>query len=263
VVYFALLRKHRSTFFAIAEYWVYLPEAKLPPQDDIMTIMVQKNPYLRRGVSPIGPKEGLVFSDVRTHFALVLRSKNPHIFRPDQFEEHIKPTPELLNSLKNAKSLVKIRYASDIPLTDKRHLQFLIHAADAVAEIGNSNAIFDVKAERLLSRQDLQTMLKENFDATTSALHTLVLWKQSPLGGVAETRGLAKIGIADLRTGVMEPDQSVLAINVITEAVRCIWANGALPESVEVTTFDDTFKVQFEKMKDALTQVRILRVQAS
>jgi hypothetical protein len=229
----------------------------------MMDRMIRGNPYMRRGLSPIGPKEGLVFSDVRLHMAVVLRSKNPHIFRPDQFEEHIKATPDQLESLKQAQALVKLRYASDIPLAEKTHLQFLVHAADAVAELSGGEAIFDVKAERLMSRSELETALRENFDATVSSLHTQVVWKKTSRGAVVETRGLTKIGLAELRTGEMEADQRVIATNVMTEAVRCIWDNGILPESVEVTTFDDTFKVQFEKMKDALTKVRILRVQAS
>ena len=262
VTYFVLSRKHKSEYLALAEYWVYLPGTKMPPQDDIMALMIQTNPYTRRGVSPIGPKEGLVFSDVRLHVALVLRSKNPHIFRPDLFEDHIKPTAELLESLNDAKSLVKLRFASDIPLKDKKHLQFLVHASDAVAALGEGKAIFDVKAERLLSRQDLQHELKDNFDATVCAIHTNVVWKQSARGGVAETKGLAKIGVSELRTGEMELDQRVIATNVLNEAVRCIWDLGTLPPSLDVTTFDDTFKVQVDKVKDAMANVRILRVQA-
>lgn len=263
VGYLVMVRKHKSNFLALAEYWVFLPGIKMPEQEKIMDRMIRGNPYLRRGVSPIGPREGLVFSDVRLHIALVLRSKNPHVFRPDLFEEHIKPTPEVREALKQAQSLVKIRFASDIPLNDKTHLQFLIHAADAIAELGEGQVVFDVKAERLMSRSELQADLKLNFDATAYALHTQVIWRPSARGGVAETRGLGKIGLTDLRTGEMEMDQRVIATNVMTEAIRCIWDNGELPESVEVSSFDDTFKVQFEKMKNALTRVRILRVQAS
>lgn len=262
LVYVILVRTHRPRFLALAEYWVYLPGTTLPEQDAIMTLMVRSNPYTRRGVSPIGPKEGLVFSDIRLHIALALRSKNPHIFRPDQFEEHIRPSEQALQALKDAKSLVKLRYVSEIPLADKTHLQFLLHAADAVAELGGGTVIFDVKAERLISRAELQTELKENFDATLCQLHTSILWRPSPHGGVAETRGLAKIGVTDLRTGEMEADQRVLGTTVLTEALRCVWDNGALPESVEVNCYDDTFKVKFDTMKNKMAVVKILREQA-
>ncbi len=123
-VYVAIHRRQKPRYFAMAEYWVYLPGDRMPLQDDIMTLMVASNPYGRGGRSPIGTAEGLVFSDIRLHIALVLRSKNPHIFRPDLFEEHIQPTKEILESLSAAQSLVKLRFASDIPLKDKRHLQF-------------------------------------------------------------------------------------------------------------------------------------------
>ncbi len=262
VTYLVLSRSHRSKYFAIAEYWVYLPGVKLPEEKDLMDRMIRGNPYSKRGISPIGPKEGLVFSDVRLHLALVLRSKNPHIFRPDLFEEHIEPTPALIDALKSAKSMVKIRYASDIPLPEKTHLQFLIHAADAVAELAEGEAIFDVKAERLLDRKDLQSELRASVDVTGSTIHTQVVWKQTAHGAIVESRGLEKIGLENLKTAEMEPDQRVIATTVMTEAIRLIWESGSVPESLEVTTFDDTFKVQFEKVKNALTKVRILRVQA-
>lgn len=263
LVYVVLSRTHQSKYLALAEYWVYLPGDKMPLQDDIMSLMVQQNPYTRRGLSPIGPKEGLVFSDIRLHIALVLRSKNPHIFRPDQFEEHIRTTPALLEALQNAKSLVKLRYVSDIPLEDKRHLQFLVHAADATAELGGGSVIFDVKAERLISREELRSELRENFNATECQLHTTILWRRSPRGGVAETRGLIKIGVTELRTGEMEPDERVIGTSVLTETLKCVWDCGALPESVEVNCYDDTFKVEFEKIKDNIAIVKILRVQAT
>ncbi len=61
----------------------------------------------------------------------------------------------------------------------------------------------------------------------------------------------------------MQADQKVLAKNLITEEIRLIWEKGSLPETVEVSSFDDTFKIHFEKVKNKMTQVRILRVQAT
>jgi len=209
-------------------------------------------------MSPIGTSEGLVFSDVRLHAALVLRSKNPHIFRPDQFDENIKPSQESLDALRESKSLLKLRYASDIPLKDKRHLQFLVHAADAMAELGNGKIIFDVKARKLITREELMQVLKENFDATICSLHTDVIWKKSGRGGTVETRGLNKIGVAELKSGELELDQRVIATTVMTEAVKSLWDLGTLPETLEVKSFDDTFSILVE---DGMANVRILRVQ--
>ncbi len=261
ITYVVLHQKTKSNYLALAEYWVYLPGVQMPSQDEMMKIMIRDNPYSRRGLSPIGTSEGLVFSDVRLHAALVLRSKNPHIFRPDQFDENIKPSQESLDALRESKSLLKLRYASDIPLKDKRHLQFLVHAADAMAELGNGKIIFDVKARKLITREELMQVLKENFDATICSLHTDVIWKKSGRGGTVETRGLNKIGVAELKSGELELDQRVIATTVMTEAVKSLWDLGTLPETLEVKSFDDTFSILVEKVKDGMANVRILRVQ--
>jgi hypothetical protein len=79
----------KPPYLAMAEYWVYLREPQAPTQDDVMTRMIQTNPFQRGGVSPIGAKEGLLWSDIRFHMALALRDKNAHIFRPDLFEPHV------------------------------------------------------------------------------------------------------------------------------------------------------------------------------
>ena len=92
--------------------------------------------------------EALIFSDVRLHIALVLRSKNAHVFRPDLFEEHVEPTVELLEGLAGSKSFAKIRFISEEPLKDHRHLIFLAHAADAIADLAKGKVIYDVVAER-------------------------------------------------------------------------------------------------------------------
>ena len=262
VCYLWLTRRHQSPFLALAEYWVYLPGDKMPSQDDMMTLMVRDNPYHRRGASPIGPSEGLLFSDVRLHSALVLRSKNPHVFRPDQFDEHIHPSEEVLEALKQAKSLLKIRYASETPLKDKRHLQFLLHAADSMAELGNAQVIFDLKEEKLMTREELREMLKANFNVTGYELHTQVIWKQIGRTGHAETRGLNKIGIDEWKTADLELDQQVIATHVLSEAIRAIWDQQTLTDGLEVEAFGDTFRLQFEKMKEKMTAVKILRVQA-
>ncbi len=261
--YSAATRKHKPTFLALAEYWVYLPGETMPNQDELMTLMVRDNPYHRGGVSPIGQSEGLVFSDVRLHMALVLRSKNTHIFRPDQFAEHIPHDDKLLESLMAAKSLVKIRYASEIPLSNKRHLQFLLHAADATAELGHGEVIFDLKAEQLLSRSRLRQMLKENFNATGYDLHTEVLWKQSIEVGHVESRGLVKIGIEELQSGDVDIDQRVITTHLMEEAVQTIWNSNSLPDMLEFSQFEDTFRLEFERIKDKMTIVRILRVQSA
>src|SRR5471030_3227986 len=85
--YAILWRTHQTGYLASAEYWVYLPEAEMPEQNLLLERIVGRNPYSKRGFTPIGTEEGLILSDVRLHIAHVLRSKNPHVFRPDLFED--------------------------------------------------------------------------------------------------------------------------------------------------------------------------------
>lgn len=261
--YSVITRRAKPKFLATAEYWVYLPGDSMPPQDRVMDRMLAGNPHSKRGQSPIGKNEGLVFSDVRLHIALVLRKRNPHVFRPDLFEDHIEPSATDLQALSEAQSLVKVRYVSEEPLPDKRHLQFLLHAADAYAALGEGRIVYDVMAERLIPIEELQATLTENFDATGPELHVRTVWKRTATGGVAQTRGLAKIGFHELATSEMEADERWLVKTVLDEAVKEIWQAPSMPASVEVSAYDDRFRILVQEAKDRLATVRIQRVQAT
>lgn len=258
--YLLILYRPRRKYLAHAEYWVFLPGEKLPDQNEIMTRTVGLNPYQHKRRTPIGTNEGLLFSDVRLHIALVLRQRNPHSFRPDLFDTTIEVPPNALDALAQANSFVKVRYVSEDPLSDARHLQFLPHVADAIAELGDGVLIYDTVAERLIVRADLQDTLREQSDVSGPDLHTRVVWRPETQGGRAETRGLAKMGHPELRTPATEPDQKVIVSTVLEEAIRRIWLEKALPESLDVEAFDDRFRVLFQPSKDRFAQVRILRV---
>ncbi|MGV3616727.1 MAG: hypothetical protein ACO1SV_15475 [Fimbriimonas sp.] len=254
-------KAHR--YLAAAEYWVFLPGETMPTQEDVMTRMIAQNPYSRRGQSPIGAAEGLVFSDVRLHIALVLRRKNTQAFRPDLFEPHTEATAEALDALAHAQSFVKLRFISEEPLKGRQHLQFLLHAADAYADLGGGLIVYDHTCERLISRAELATTLRENFDVTLPALHTRVVWTLEGGTGHAETRGLKKIGHPDLKTLPVEPDQRILIGSVMEAAIERLWGEPTLPERVEVDAFDDHFRILIEPGREPQALARILRVQAA
>jgi hypothetical protein len=258
--YLVLHRRDQSKYLASAEYWVYLPGDKMPSQDAMLTRMVGKNPYSQRGQSPIGQSEGIILSDIRLHIALILRSKNPHVFRPDLFD-NIAIDAEQLAALSESHSIVKLRYISELLLSDKRHLQFLIHAADAMAEIGNSRLIYDTVAQRIFTKEELAKELAESVDATRSSLHVRTLWKGTADERHAETLGLKKMGLEELRTGPMEADEQVLIDHVLEPAIEHIWLANRVPTELEVEAFDDPFKVLFTPKKDGFVDVRILRIQ--
>jgi hypothetical protein len=259
--YHFISRRHQSKFLATAEYWVFLPTTDMPTQELAMDRMLNENPYRIRGRSPIGKNEGLVFSDIRLHIALVLRSKNPHVFRRDLFAEADVQDPSCLAMLESVKSFVKLRYVSEEPLSDKRHLRFLAHAAVAYATIGNGVLVYDATAEKLQTADAFARDIEKDPDATASSLHVRTLWFNEVEGNRAETRGLAKIGLNELSTPRVRADERVLIGDVLAEASNRLWANAETPEVIELECFGDRFQLRFRPLRDRRTETRILRIQ--
>jgi hypothetical protein len=254
--------KRKPPFLSATEYWVYLPGTELPAQQDIMHRMLAANPHGRPGDPPLGPREGVIFSDIRLHIVLVLKAKNPHAFGPNAFTEDVEASPEQLKALAENNSFVRIRYISEQPLPDRRHLTFLTHAAEAIADLGGGTDIYDLTSERLMQKSDLIKALDEDPSGTSPKMHLRVLWKSATVGWHAETRGLRKIGFDDLVSSEMEPDQRVLVGEVMQEALRKIWNEGSASDDLEVEAFDDLFRIHKLKGKKGTQQVQILRVQA-
>lgn len=252
-IFFSLRRRKQPKYFANTEYWVYLNGVKLPTQDDVMNLV-----FTGRAV---GPGEGLLFSDIRLHVGLALREKNPHIFRPDLFEDHIEPTAEILAALAEAKSLAKIRFTSEQPLKDARHVKLLPYMAYAYAKLGGSAVIYDASSEALMTVPQMMAKLKADPQASSAETHVRVVWKRSAFGGHAETRGLVKKGLPELVTEEVEADERVLVTNVLEEAARAIWADLRTPESVEVEGFGDKFRLELGQVLDGKSTVKILRIQ--
>jgi len=258
--FFFVTRRGKSRYFACAEYWMYLPGVEMPEENDIMTRVIGRNPYVHKGRQTIGTAEGLVFSDVRLHIALVLRKRNALAFRPDVFDSAAEPTAEQLQLLDNANAFVKARFVSEDVLKDARHLQFLPHLADAVSELGEGQLIFDVVAEKLMTRAELSDYLRKHAEVSGPDFHTQVVWRAGIDSGYAETRGLVKVGHKELRTPNTPSDQRILVVAVLQEAIRQIWSTPILPETLEIQAFDDRFRVVFEPGRDKFTTVRVLRL---
>lgn len=248
--------RRRPPYLAHAEYWVYLPTAEMPAQEQIMDRMLAGNPHPG---APIGKDEALLFSDVRLHIALVLRAKNPHVFRPDLFAEDLPVTPDTLAALSESESFVKVRYISEEPLPDKRHLQFLPHAADAVCALGGGLVVYDSVAERLFSPAELAQELSAHRDATRPSLHTRIVWKPRPQGGYAETRGLVKVGLREIASEEMDHDQRVLVKDILEDAIEALWDQPSMPESLEVSAFEDRYLLEFRAHGKGPARVTILK----
>jgi hypothetical protein len=260
--YHFVVKRAKKTYFANAEYWVYLPGEAMPSQDEAMGRMMNENPYRIRGQSPICQREGLVFSDVRLHIGFVKRTRNPHVFRPDLFAEAELPSKSALEILTEANSFVKLRYTSEDPLSDKRHLRFLVHAADAYAALGGAKLVYDAVTERLIEIEEWNRLVAGDPDATSSNLHVRIRWVPTHDGNNAETRGLVKLGMDELTAINVRTDERLLVTQVLTDAIATFWKDAQLPEALEVPGDLDTFRLTFHPLGDRRTEARILRLQA-
>jgi hypothetical protein len=256
-----LFRPAKLKYLLACEYWVYLPTAKPPSQDELMTRLIRDNPLRVNGQPAIGPAEGLLFSDIRLHTALVLRSKNPHVFRPDLFETHVEPTAEDLANLSESPALQKVRYVSEEPLRDDRYLQLLPHMAVAVAELSGAKVVFDTVAEKLFNVAWLKQELEKTADATRPDLHLRVIWKTSDGGGHAETRGLVKIGLPEIATEPSNADQKVLLTTVLEEAATLVWEARSLPLKLFVEVYQDMFELHLTPTTKGPYKARVFRAQ--
>lgn len=253
---YAILRRRRQEerFLSTNEYWIYLPAERGPNQALLMKGLLSR-------AGPITQREGLLFSDIRLHIALVLRSKNPHVFRPDLFEAHIEPTAEMLATLAEATSLVKVRYISETPLRDLASVQLLPHLALAVADDGGGRLVYDCVKEELCTVEEFRAMLSRTPDCTQGDQQVRAVWKVAEVGGWGETRGLRKIGLPELTTHPMEADERVLVIDLLELAAAKLWEARRRLDSVRVDLFGDEFEILTSPARNQRSTVRILRIQ--
>lgn len=254
------IKKDKPKYFAACEFWVYLPHERLPSQESVMTAMVAQNPHARPGFTPIGSKEGILFSDIRLHVSHVLRSKNPHTFRPDLFEDGVEVSAETLAALAEAQSFVKVRYVSEVPLSDNRHLTFMLHFADAYARLGGATAVYDVVSEVLYTPDAFHARIGEHADTARPELHVRIEW--DPVAGVARTKGLIKVGLAELQTATASADMRQLVSEVLREAAHRYWEVGSTDGPMIVEYFGDRFEVSPAPKRGGGKELHIVRIQA-
>ncbi len=236
----------------------------MPGEQAIMERLVRGAPGRPRARSALGQEEALLFSDIRLHIALVLRSRNTHAFRPDLFDDHIRVTAEQLSCLADSNAFVKVRYISEEPLPDKRHIRFLVHCAETVAELGDANAVYDCVEEKLFTREEFSQMLDADPKGDSAHSNVRTIWTGTPSGGGhVETRGLAKIGLSELTSAAVEADERLLAEAVLVEAAAEVWNIGYVPQQIEVHAYEDDFHVITQPVREGRVPVRLMRVQTS
>jgi len=258
MVAYAVVRwKARPKTHIVAEYWVYLGTKEIPSQDDVMTWLMKSNP--NPGFST---KEALLFSDVRVRITVVTRQKNVSAFRPDLFIGGMLTTGQIA-SLAHSDSLIKIKFGSDEPTRDRRYLTFLTHVAAAYSVFGQSPLIYDCVLAKPWSPEDFMAMLKQEPDASAAELHTDIVWKHVGDTVSAETVGMTKIGLPDILAEGVSADMKILTETLLRSAIKKVWLEPALPETLQVESYGDTFTFRFPPARNGFSHARVSRIQAT
>ncbi len=252
-------RLARSAYLAHTEYWVYVRSEELPKIEAVMDRMISANPYNRRGNACIGAKEGMLFTDIRLHVGLARREKNPALFRPDLESATVVPSREALEALAECHMLARVSYVADKSLPDRRHLQFLPHYAAALSDLMDGVVVFDRVSEELLLASEMQARMKSLPNWERIDAHCRVVEVSEDGGLSIQTRGLRKIGLPELASLPVPPDERQTARMVVEESLVRIWKKGELTLEWSVKVMDTSFQVRIESQTLKEARLRILR----
>lgn len=232
----------KGRYLAHVEYWVLSPDTKLPDLTETMAAVMQ---------SPgIGPTEGLLFSDIRFKIGLILSSKNR--------QAEIMTRPEYREAFAGSGSAIRIQYSSESKLDAKKHLQFCVHVAGAVATQVHGLGVLDVVADRLWSVSDFQEALSRQHQATGFDDHVRIE-EQDDL--TFTVRGLQKVGVPDLETLPVEKDKLLLAKNILERYSRSSWEQME-PRNEPIEEYGDEFILLRTPQKPGRESARLLRRQS-
>ena len=231
----------KGRYLAHVEYWVLSPTTKLPDLTETMAAVMQ---------SPgIGPTEGLLFSDIRFKIGLILANKNKN--------SELLTRPEYRDAFAQAGSAIRVQYSSETKLDARKHLQFCVHVAQALAAQVGAVYILDVVSDRLWSLSEFQAFLAKKHQAFSFEDHVeinegddLSFW----------VRGLQKVGVPDVHTLPVEKDKLLLARNVLEQYARSSW-EAMEPRSEPVEEYGDQFILLRTPVKPGTDTARILRRQ--
>ncbi|MBS1718965.1 MAG: hypothetical protein JST35_00805 [Armatimonadetes bacterium] len=235
------------------EFWIFLPHEELPSIEILIPKLAQ--------AEAVGAEELGLLHDIRFTYSRVARAENPHVFRPDLFEDHIVPTAEQLTELANSKMIARIRFISP-PHKAKPGLILMPTMAFVIARTAGSSVIFDTVSEELLSLDDLGARIKADryFKLATSHARTVFCMQSGLLR--AETRGLAKQGLPEVRTAPIRPDQKILIQAVLNQFIEAVWNLAELPVSTRVTVFGDAFEVRLVPSTKGAWEATVHRIQS-
>lgn len=235
------------------EYWVFVPKAELPPQDQVMESLI--------AAPALEPAHHLLLSDVRLHVGLATREKNALSFRPDVLGEGAET---LMDRLADCQGFFRVRFLADKLGAERRHLVYLPYLAYAYGRLGGALVVADRAMGRAYSFEDFGTYLKDRKRPDRFADHVAVDWIPEEEGGHAQTRGMGKLGLPELLSPRVAKDEERIVTALLEEYAERLWRDGAVPDSREFEMFEDGFLVEpHGPQKRGVVSVRMRRTQTN
>ncbi len=239
-------RLRRGRYLAHLEYWVLGNAEQLPDLTKTMEAVVGANPY---GPGVIGPAEGLLFSDIRFKISIILAAKNPSAAWLVRDE---------LSAASGCKSALRVQYSSESKLDEKKHLQFCVHVADALARQVGAPFVYDVVADRLWDVASFQAFLGREKKAIGFDDHVVISETEDHEISV---KGLVKVGVPDLQTLPLEKDKLMLGRHIVEGYARASWDQMA-PSDEMIEAYGDEFFLVRESVRPGLQTARLMRRRA-
>lgn len=232
--------------------------------EKVLDRLVRGNPHNDGSWQAIGPSQGMVLSDIRLHMRVALRRKNPHVFRPDLLAERpAPPSAAQLQALSESEAVFILRFAGAPPFFEMRHLTFMDHLTDAMAEIAQCPVLYDLVLEALYTPSEYHAILTANKRHRIHDLHLRVDWVPATSGGIVRTWGLQKVGLPELETAPLPSDQQVLSTAALEHfaremmEARLIDEQSTLPLEAEVSVYDHPLILKIEPNRRGPQIVRI------
>lgn len=240
----------------ILEYWIFIEGDSIPEERILIQHLVKAR--------AIDGSNMLIFTHIGMHMAMVSRTKNPHLFHPDLYEDDTVSDRLLPLAAARAPSMVILRFLSNSPVTEQGYLTFMPHLAQAIGELSGGIAVYDLGQKRLFSFSEFRDNVGKGKEASRWDAHVRVQWSPLPFMH-AETMGMQKEGLPNLETGPMEADERMLVMHLLQEAASTVWKERKIPEFLMIDYFGSQFKIIFESMKgnreERKALVTLLRVE--
>jgi hypothetical protein len=133
--------------------------------------------------------------------------------------------------------------------------------ADAVSSLMQGKVIFDPIMEKLWTAAEFVDLLKSNNNAERPDFHVRVVWRSESDGCYAVTKGLRKVGIAELRSEIQNRDHEVLVSGLLLRMAFALFRAPTSTADFEIKEHGDEFKVK--RTTDFIEGYQIVKIQRS